>query len=255
VAERNIRLILQYDGTDFHGWQRQSEVRTVQGELNRAIERILQETVTTEGASRTDAGVHAAGQVANFHTKNDIDTAKLMSALNSVLPDDLSVTDACQVPPEFSSRFSAQGKRYQYLILNAGFGNPLLRRYALHVPDPLNVEDMRAAAARLKGENDYSAFGVKTTAEDNTVCTLEDVSIAHVSWPVSSVHSVRLVRVHVRGDRFLYKMVRTIAGTLVEVGRGRLSPGEIPGIIDSRDRGKAGPTLKPHGLCLVEVVY
>jgi tRNA pseudouridine38-40 synthase len=255
MSERNIKLTLQYDGTHFHGWQRQPGVRTVQGELESALERIIREKVLTEGASRTDAGVHALGQTVNFHTGAGMEVRKLLGALNAVLPDDTAVCDIREVRSDFSSRFSAKGKIYQYLILDSPLPNPLLSHRVLHVSGQLNTEAMAAAAENMTGERDYGAFGTKTAPEDNTVCNIGSLSIGRATWPTLCNQSTPIVKIEVRGDRFLYKMVRAIAGTLVEVGRGKLPPERISDIIESRDRGKAGPTLKPHGLYLVEVLY
>jgi tRNA pseudouridine38-40 synthase len=252
---RNIKFTLQYDGTDFHGWQRQPDVRTVQGELEQAIEGILRVPVQAGGASRTDAGVHALGQVANFTAESDMPLERLAVAVNSKLPDDAAVVEASEVPAEFSSRFSAKGKVYHYLLLNAPLPGPLLRRRALHVPGELDIAAMSAAAAHIRGEQDYAAFGAKTTQEENTMCNIEQVSVGTVSCPFPGYEYGRLIRIEAKGDRFLYKMVRTIAGTLLEAGKRKLSPDKIPGIIESRDRRKAGPTLRPHGLYLVEVLY
>ncbi len=246
---------IQYDGTNFHGWQRQPDTRTIQGELERAIERVLRTPVLTEGASRTDAGVHALGQVANFHTESELAPERLIGAVNAGLPDDAAVVGAREVPQEFSSRFRAKGKLYRYLILNRPLPCPLVRNRALHVKEELDVAAMSDAAARIEGERDYAAFGTKITEEENTVCTIDRVSVGRVSWPALGSAADDLTAIEVQGSRFLYKMVRTIAGTLLEAGKGRLPPGEIPGIIESRDRARAGPTLKPHGLYLVRVLY
>ena len=252
---RNIKLTIQYDGTDLHGWQRQPDVRTVQGELERAIEHIQRAPVRTEGASRTDAGVHALGQVANFQTESDLSSERLVPAVNSRLAADVAVVAASDVPLEFSSRFRAKAKIYHYLILNTERPSPLLRHRALHVHGELDCAAMSAAAARMIGERDYAAFGTKVTEEENTVCDIFETGIDILPSPLPVGESGRLIRIGVKGSRFLYKMVRTIAGTLLEVGKGKLLPEKIPVIIESGDRRRAGPTLKPHGLYLIEVLY
>lgn len=255
MPQKNIRFTLQYDGTEFHGWQRQPGQRTVQGELEKAIEQILRLPVLTEGASRTDAGVHSFGQTANFQTESDLESSRLAAAVNSRLPEDVKIVSASEVQPEFSSRFWAKGKTYHYLLLNTGLPHPLQRHRALHVPGTLDTEAMSAAADLIRGERDYAAFANQTSPDENTICNMEKVSVGRIQHTVPELLPDSLVRIEVRGNRFLYKMVRTIAGTLVEVGKGKLPPGEITGIIEKGNRRNAGPTLKPHGLYLMKVLY
>lgn len=252
---RNIRFTLRYDGTDFHGWQRQPGVRTVQGELERALQHILRTPVLTEGASRTDAGVHALGQVANFATENGLELKRLVAAVNSKLPEDIAIVEGSEVDSEFSSRFRAKGKIYHYLVVNYGRLNPLLRNRVLFEPRKLDTEAMSAAAEHIRGEREYAAFGAELSEETNSTCRIDRVSVNAAACDFAELLTDKIIRMEVCGSRFLYKMVRTIAGTLLEVGKGRLSPDEIPAIIDSRDRASAGPTLKPHGLYLVKVLY
>lgn len=252
---RNLKLTLQYDGSDFHGWQRQPDVRTVQGELESALESILRSPVLTEGASRTDAGVHALGQVANFKTETNMPLEKLAAGVSSKLAPDANVIDAADVPEDFSSRFSAKGKVYRYFVMNSQTPLPVLRRQVLQVRPALDAEKMTAAAAHIRGEKDYRSFGAQTTDEENTICDIEHVEVTQVPCVLLGEVPGRLLCIEVKGTRFLYKMVRTIAGTLVEVGKGRFEPEAITGIIEARDRGRAGPTLKPHGLYLVKVLY
>jgi tRNA pseudouridine38-40 synthase len=255
MSLRNIRLTLQYDGSDFHGWQRQPGVRTVQGELEKALELILRTPIVTEGASRTDAGVHALGQVANFTTETDMQSERIAAAVNSKLPADVAVIEASDADPEFSSRFRAQGKIYRYFILNSRTAAPALRRYVLHEYHELDVERMSSAARLIRGERDYVSFGAQTAEDQNTVCDIQHVTVTEAACPLLGETPGRLLRIEVMGNRFLYKMVRTVAGTLLEAGKGRFEPADIAGIIEARDRGRAGPTLKPHGLYLVKVLY
>ncbi len=252
---RNVKLILQYDGSGFHGWQRQPGVRTVQGDLESALESVLRTPILTEGASRTDAGVHALGQVANFKTESDMPAERLAAAINSRLKPDTAVLDASDVPEEFSSRFSAKGKIYRYFVLNSQAALPVLGRQVLHVRPELDIGRMMAAAEFIRGERDYRSFGAQTANKENTVCDIEYVTVSQIPCMLLGEAPGKLLCMEVRGSRFLYKMVRTIAGTLVEAGKGRFEPEEINGIIESRDRGKAGPSLKPHGLYLVKVIY
>jgi tRNA pseudouridine38-40 synthase len=255
MSLRNIRLTLQYDGSDFHGWQRQPGVRTVQGELEKALELILRTPIVTEGASRTDAGVHALGQVANFTTETDMQSERIAAAVNSKLPADVAIIEASDADPEFSSRFRAQGKIYRYFILNSRTAAPALRRYVLHEYHELDVERMSSAARLIRGERDYVSFGAQTAEDQNTVCDIQHVTVTEAACPLLGETPGRLLRIEVMGNRFLYKMVRTVAGTLLEAGKGRFEPADIAGIIEARDRGRAGPTLKPHGLYLVKVLY
>ena len=159
------------------------------------------------------------------------------------------------MPEDFNSRFSSKGKVYRYLILNAPQANPLLTKRALHIRQSLDIEAMSRAAGDMNGERDYACFGSKTAPEENTICDIKYVRVENIPAEPLCIPRSRLICIEVRGDRFLYKMVRTIAGTLLEIGRGRFSPEDISGIIESRDRARAGPTLKPHGLYLVEVIY
>jgi len=252
---RNIKLTLQYDGSDFHGWQRQPGFRTVQGELEKALELILRTPVLTEGASRTDAGVHALGQVANFATETDMPPERIAAAVNSKLPADAIIIEASDADPEFSSRFRALGKIYRYFILNSSTAAPSLRRQVLHEHHELDIEKMSCAAQLVRGERDYVSFGAQTSEDQNTVCDIRHVTVTEVACPLLGETPGRLLRIEVMGNRFLYKMVRTIAGTLLEAGKGRFEPKAIADIIEARDRGRAGPTLKPHGLYLVKVLY
>ena len=252
---RNLKLTLQYDGSDFHGWQRQPGVRTVQGELENALELILRSPVLTEGASRTDTGVHALGQVANFKTESDMPPEKLAAGVSSKLVPDAAILDAAEVPEDFSSRFSAKGKIYRYFVMNSHAELPVLRRNVLHVRPLLDIDRMAAAARLIRGEKDYRSFGAQTAEKENAVCDIERVTIEQVPCLLLGEAPGRLLCIEVKGSRFLYKMVRTIAGTIVEAGKGRFEPDEITGIIEARDRGRAGPTLKPHGLYLVKVLY
>jgi len=255
MPPRNIKVTVRYDGTEFHGWQKQPDTRTVQGEIEHAFQKVFRTPCLTQGASRTDAGVHAAGQAVNFLTEIDIEPNKIMAALNSKLPGDIRLTDANEVPADFNCRFDSKGKIYHYFILNSPQPFPTLRNYSFHTPKELDASAMKKAAAYMKGEEDYASFGNKTEKDENTNCNLEHVTVERPLFPLLGEAQDKLLRIEVKGDRFLYKMVRTIAGTLVEVGKGRLSPEKICDIINSRDRAKAGPTLKPNGLYLMKVLY
>jgi tRNA pseudouridine38-40 synthase len=244
---RNLKLTIEYDGTGFSGWQRQSCARTVQGVLVDAITALTRETVELSGASRTDRGVHAAGQVASFLTTSRIPTDRFARALNGVLPGDVRVRAAEEVAPAFHARFSALGKHYRYLVDTREPPSVFLSFRALHHPGSLNLEAMREAAALVTGEHDFASFQCAETGfQGSTVRTLFSVRLSLQEG---------LLRMDVRGRSFLYKMVRTLAGSLLEVGRGKWSLQRFQEGFLARDRTRMGPTLPGHGLCLRSVYY
>ncbi|MDK2882562.1 MAG: tRNA pseudouridine38-40 synthase [Bacillota bacterium] len=243
---RNIKLTLAYDGTDFAGFQVQPKARTVQGELSAALGRILGEEVKVIGAGRTDAGVHARAQVVNFHTAARIPLERLPAALNSCLPRDVTVWQAEEVPAEFHARYSAKTKVYRYLMEVAPYPSPFLRRFSWHLPFPLDVAAMRAAAEELTGEHDFTSFCAAGGAAKSHVRTLRRLAVAEEGG---------LIAVEAAADGFLYKMVRNLVGTLVEVGRGVLKPEDMGRILAARDRKAAGPTAPPQGLILWHIDY
>ncbi|NLY54604.1 MAG: tRNA pseudouridine(38-40) synthase TruA [Firmicutes bacterium] len=245
--ERNIKLLVEYDGTDWHGWQIQPNAPTIQGELEAAILRVTGEPRRVTGSSRTDAGVHAAGQVCNFYTTSRIPTERIPYALNANLPPSIVVLQAEEVAPEFHARYDAVGKRYIYEIINRPLPSALRRRYSYHVARPLDLAAMHRAAAMLQGEHDFAAFQAAGSSVQNTVRNLSHLS-------VREVQPGRLL-ICVEGNGFLYNMVRILVGTLVWVGSGRLGPEAMPQILRSRDRSQAGPTAPPQGLCLEKVFY
>lgn len=251
------RLQVAYDGTDFKGWQKQhppgeAPLRTGQGVLEEAAREILREPVTLIGASRTDSGVHAIGQVAAFTSERAIDPPfRLVRALNSRLPADLRVRDARVVDARFSPISEAIEKQYRYEIAfggRMGVPGPLFeRRTATFAPDVLDVAAMDAAAAHLVGTHDFAGFSKRHHGRESTVRTV-------TACRVRAAGPAR-VRIDIRGDGFLWNMVRIIAGTLLEAGAGRLDPGEMPEVIASRDRTRAGRTLPAEGLCLMWIRY
>ncbi|MFZ5645208.1 MAG: tRNA pseudouridine(38-40) synthase TruA [Bacillota bacterium] len=246
---RNIKLTIAYDGTSYHGFQEQrgTGLPTVQEVLERELSGLARFKVQVVGAGRTDAGVHAKGQVVNFDaTRWNIPTEKMPLALNSVLPYDIAVVDSVEVPPDFHSRFSAAAKDYRYTVYNSRVPDPFLRRYSLFFPRSLDIEAMREAVVHLKGTHDFSAFKAEGTQIKSTVRTLYDISInieGHIVYMVF------------RGNGFLYNMVRIMVGTLLDIGLGKNHPGIIKDIIASKDRTRAGPTAPPQGLCLMRVYY
>ena len=245
----NIRLTIEYDGTAYHGWQRQASVPTIQHAIESAIAGISREAVTVIGAGRTDAGVHALGQTANFHTGAPLDPDAWRRALNALLPDDIAVTAAATVDDSFHARFSARGKRYRYVVMNRPSPSPLWRRSAWHLVRPLNLARMRRGAACLIGSHDFSAFRAADPVHrpsDDTVCRLTRCAIRRDG---------DLVMFDLAGDRFLKYMVRNIVGTLVQVGMGTRAPREIKAVLAGKDRTRAGPTAPPQGLTLTAVAY
>lgn len=258
VPMRNIKLTLQYDGTDFSGWQAQARgERTVQAVLGGGISRLTGEKPRLAAAGRTDAGVHALGQVACFRTASRLPAATIKRALNALLPPDLRVASAVEVDEAFHPRYSAVGKRYFYLIANTDFVSPFAGRYAWRLPSALDLRAMKDAAGRLEGEHDFRAFmgagsGVKGTVRRITRLAVErKKSLAFLGARLDG----GFIKVTVEGTGFLRHMARNIVGTLAEVGRGRLGPESVGDIIESGDRGAAGPTAPARGLFLESVFY
>ncbi|MHC4392351.1 MAG: tRNA pseudouridine(38-40) synthase TruA [Planctomycetota bacterium] len=245
MASRTIKLTIEYDGTDFHGWQVQPQLRTVQGVLEDALTGLFGVPTRPVGAGRTDAGVHALGQVASFVTEHPIPCHGLVRALNTRLGKDVAVRSAELEAEGFNARFSARGKWYQYRILRAPLRRPLLERTTHRVAWRLDLEAMQAAGRALEGTRDFRALA-KACEDRPTVRTLTSVDVSEAGG---------IVFVDVRGDGFLYNMVRTIAGTLLDAGRGRLSPSEVPGMLAAKDRAAAGPTLPAKGLTMMQVYY
>jgi len=248
TATRTVKLVLEYDGTDLCGWQRQDNGPTVQAHLEEALARMTGQPTPVVGASRTDAGVHALGQVASFETAARIPCHGFRLGLNSLLPPSIAVVAADDVEAGFHARFSAVGKHYRYSILTRSSRSPFDGRRAWHRPGVrLDLDAMREAAAFVVGERDFSALRAAGCTARTAVRRIDEVL-------VSDARSHR-VELDVRGNAFLRNMVRILAGTLVEVGEGRLTPIQMTEIIESRDRTKAGQTAPAHGLCLVEVLY
>ena len=256
---RNFRLVVAYDGTDFHGWQRQPDASTVQGLLTQALEDILGEKVQLYGSGRTDAGAHALAQVANFKTGSKLPCENLGKALNDRLPPSVRVRKSAEVPADFHARYHVRQKTYQYRIWRDKFCPPFLWRYVYHHSHPLDLETMRRAAKFLEGEFDFTSFagsegrnqqsGAPANRQERSRIRRIFVS-RFVIRPASS-----MLIYQVTGSGFLHHMVRNIVGTLLEVGRGRMRAEDIPRILAARDRPRAGPTVPAKGLVLVRVDY
>ena len=244
---RHIRLVVEYDGSHLHGWQRQDNAPTVQQHLEEALAKLLTHEVQVTGASRTDAGVHARGQVASFRTEREIPLHGVRRGLNSLLPDSIAIRDASEVPPDFHARFSATGKHYRYTLLVRPERSPRYRDRAWHHPEPLSVSAMHDASRMLIGEHDFSAFRAAGCAAKTTVRRVDSIALTRIHQD--------LVEIDIRGNAFLRQMVRIIVGTLTEVGTGRRQPAQVAEILASKDRSKAGVTAPPQGLELIEVRY
>lgn len=246
ARKRNLRLTVEYDGTRFYGWQLQKDRITVQGELQRALSEITGRRTPVVGAGRTDSGVHAEGQVANFHTVSRIPTRKWPEAINSHLPDDIAVLGVEEVPLSFHAQYAAVSKLYRYRILNRQARCALERDRVHRVRAPLRVETLREGAALLVGTHDYRAFGSEMSRKEKTTRTIHSFGV-----------EVRgaLIEFLVHGDGFLYNQVRAMVGTLVVVGTGRRPPAWVGEVLASRDRAQAGANLPAKGLTLVEVRY
>ena len=250
---RYFKLTIAYDGTDFHGWQMQANKPTIQGELVSVLERLTQEKVQVHGAGRTDAGVHALGQVASFRTQSALSAEEFQRALNALLPATIRIVASEEVGPDFNARWSACGKTYRYRLYRGKVVPPMLWRYVLHYPFPLDEEAMRGAAARFVGTHDFAAFAASTGSEDDDKERSTEREIYRTEL-ARSADDQELVFT-VEGRSFLRYMVRKMVGTLLEVGRGRLLPGDIDRLYQLRDRSKSGPTVPPQGLVMVEVQH
>lgn len=249
----NFKLLIQYDGTDFHGWQMQGAgERTVQGELARALSLIDGRAVVVQGAGRTDAGVHALGQVASVELRRELSGDKLRAAINGNLAPDVRVIEAEPVAPDFHARYSARGKTYRYRVFNARYASPFLLRYAHTDARPLDVARMRECARLFVGTHDWTAFSAAQADVETRVRTVTRLAVRDV-W--SDEGRGRLIEITASAEGFLRYMVRSIAGTLLEVGRGQMDAAQVERAIESGERSLAGATAPAKGLTLVEVHY
>jgi tRNA pseudouridine38-40 synthase len=269
-ALKTWKLTLAYDGTDFSGWQIQPGERTIQGELQAALGRVTGETPLPQGSGRTDAGVHALGQVASFALQAPIPPGNLLRALNRTLPASIRILDARIAPDAFHARHSAVAKTYEYRVVREAICPPFLARYALACPWPMNLDALETAAKLFEGEHDFLSFAA--TDPDLASRSAPAESTPNAAWqPRTTAPAVRtlfsstwmqelgddgaLLVYRVRGNGFLHHMVRNLVGTMLDVGRGRLRAEAIPGILSARSRAAAGPTAPAHGLFLLSVEY
>lgn len=253
--KKNILLTIEYDGSVFHGWQRQPDKPTVQGYLEQTLSSLLGSSITLNGTSRTDAGVHAYAQRASFAANVKIPVEKLAMVVNNSLASrergsfaasPVRIVKAEEKPADFHARFDSKGKKYIYRILNAESADVFVRNYVYHVAKPLDTDAMRRAAEYLKGTHDFKSFeAAGGTPRETTVRTIYDISVT----------GDRNIEIHVSGDGFLYNMVRIITGTLTDIGAGKIAPEQMKAIIDAADRSAAGHTAPPYGLYLAEVYY
>ena len=243
---RNIKLIIEYDGKGFNGWQKQPNKLNIQGEIERAIKEVTGEEVELNASGRTDAGVHAISQVANFKTESNIDINKIPLALNSKLKKSIIIKKAEEADLNFHARYNAKGKKYRYIINNSLVGSAIYRDLEYNFPIKLDVEKMKHAAKYFEGEHDFKAFRSSGTSNKNSVREIYKVEIKE--------ENERII-LEFTGNGFLYNMVRIMVGTLMDVGLGKIKPESIKDIIDSKERTKAGKTAPAQGLYLVEVYY
>ena len=256
---QNIKLTLAYDGTDFSGWQLQPGQATIQGALSDVLENLTQQRLPIHGAGRTDAGVHAAGQVANFKTQAELTPGEFQRAFNALLPPSIRVVAAEEAVPDFHARWNAAAKTYRYRIFRGRVVPPFVWRYVQHDPFPLDFDAMAEAARQFEGEHDFTSFAASTgSEEDDRERTMTRViyrsEMARVTGGEMRNSDEEWVYT-VRGKSFLRYMVRKIVGTLVDVGRGKFHPEDMAKLFEMRDRSKSGPTMPPQGLCLEKVEY
>ena len=243
---RNIKLTIEYDGKDFNGWQKQPTKLNIQGEIERAIETITGEEVDLTASGRTDAGVHAIAQVANFKTNSNLPVEKFAIAINSKLKKSIRIQKSEEVEERFHSRYNCKQKTYRYVINNGEQGSAIYRNLEYFVPTKLNVNEMKKAVKYFEGEHDFKGFKASGTSSKSSVRIIYKTSIRE--------DGDRII-IELTGNGFLYNMVRIISGTLVDVGLGKIKSEEIPEIINSKDRTRAGKTLPPYALYLVKVEY
>ncbi len=243
---RNIKLIIEYDGKGFNGWQKQPNKLNIQGEIEKAIGEITGEKIDLIASGRTDAGVHSLGQTANFKTNSNIPIEKFPIAINSKLKKSIVIKNAEEVDERFHSRYSVKSKKYRYTINNSQYGSAIYRDMEYHFSFELDIQKMQEATKFFEGEHDFKAFKASGTSSKSSVRTIFKAEV---------IKNEDRIYIELTGNGFLYNMVRIISGTLIDVGTGKIEPSEIKTIIESKERIRAGKTLPARGLCLVEVNY
>lgn len=244
---RNIRIKVAYEGARYQGWQKQeTSDNTIQGKLERLFSRMCDEEIIIQGSGRTDAGVHALGQVVNFHTSSTMSTEEMLNYMNRYLPEDIAVVDIAEVLERFHSRLNAKGKRYSYRVWNSSIPNVFWRRYSHTVEKTLDIEAMKSAAAYLLGEHDFKAFTSTKKGKKSTVRRIDSIDIMKEGDLITFIFI---------GNGFLYHMIRILVGTLLEVGKGERSAESIPAVLESKNRENAGELVPGKGLVLEEVFY
>jgi tRNA pseudouridine38-40 synthase len=251
---RNIRLIIEYEGTRYAGWQVQQNLPTIQGTIEEKIKIITGEEVKLTASSRTDAGVHALGQVANFCTESRIPPHSMQMGINALLPDDIVIKKAEEVPLDFDSRQNAKAKTYRYLILNRSYPSAIYRNFSWHVFQKLDIDAMRKAAGYLTGKKDFTSFRAAECDAPHSIREILSFSITSLGTDLKSVPT-GMLEIEVKGTAFLRHMIRIMVGTLVAIGKGKIKLEDFQNIIDARDRRLAGMTAPSHGLFLKEVEY
>src|ERR1700685_1053508 len=250
---QNLKLTIAYDGADFHGWQLQPGLPTIQGALQDVLRQITQEPITLHGASRTDAGVHALGQVAHFKTHSSLDAHEIQRGMNALLPPKIRIVDAQEVGQDFHARWLAQGKTYRYRLYRGEVLPPFDHRRAFHCPWPLDEAAMAAAARAFDGPHDFTSFAASTRWKEDD--KNRDMQRTIHSSEIGREPQRDEIAYVVRGRSFLRYMVRKIVGTLLEAGKGRIAPADIPNLFELRDRSRSGPTVPPEGLYLVSLEF
>ncbi len=244
---QNIKLTIQYDGTKYRGWQRlKNPDLTVQGKIENVLSKMTEENIEIIGSGRTDGGVHALNQVANFKTKSSMKPHEIQDYCYKYLPEDIVVTRVNVVDERFHARFNAKGKKYIYRILNTKYHDPFLRGFVNHIPERLDIEAIKQASAYIIGEHDFSSFTSTKAKKKSKVREIHEINISKKE---------DVIEIMFYGNGFLYNMVRIIVGTLIEVGTGEIKPEKIKDILNKEDRQFAGPTAPPQGLFLYDVEY
>jgi tRNA pseudouridine38-40 synthase len=243
----NFKIIIEYDGTNYHGWQRQKDDRTIQQEVEKALTTMTAGQVSLNGSGRTDAGVHAFGQVANFLCQTDLSAAVFQKGLNSILPDDIVIKDCRLVDEAFHARYDVKSKIYQYKILNRKIPSAIKRQYSWFIRRELDTAAMRSAVSYIIGSHDFKSFEGTGSPRSHTTRNILAADLTE--------HKDGSLIFKIEADGFLKYMVRNIVGTLVDVGLNKITPAEFKGILESKDRSNAGSTAPPHGLFLMEVKY